>query len=261
MILLPELFDESVEMEDGGLADMVYPGDPDSVVNCGGRGSGVPGPCPTGVKVVPKAPDASRVEEDRSKFIGQKVGKAEHVHSSNVEKQVAAALKGTWEEDNAAYDVSRGKDGFEVKSLLKGSKQSISVHEDALLRKVEWQGAEQGRTFHTVAVDERGTYEGGAYKDNYSGHRMYYKRGSGRYSLSQMHPVSSVAELNRLSRLPDSQLPEKARGSLPKGKEVAALRIAAEKAHASRLLKDRKRKARLKAEAKAEAERQAGGTT
>lgn len=188
---------------------------------------------------------------DKSKFIGAKVGKAEHVHSAKVEQEVAAALGGTWEEDNAPYDVIKGKDGFEVKSLLKGGKQSLSVHDDALLRKVNWQAQDPTHTFHTVAVDERESYEGGAYKENFSGHRMYYKRGSGRYALSQMHPVGSAAELKRLVRMSDADLPERARGSLPTGDAVEKLRANAEKAHASRLAKDRTRKARIKAEKKA----------
>ena len=45
---------------------------------------------------------------------------------------------------------------IEVKSLLKGGKQSLSVHEDALLRKVEHIQANPGNVFHTVAVDRRG---------------------------------------------------------------------------------------------------------
>jgi hypothetical protein len=129
---------------------------------------------------------------------------------------------------------------IEVKSLLKGGKKSISVHDDALVRKVDYAAAHPGSTYHTVAVDERATYEGGAHAADYSGHRIYYRRGSGAYSLSQMHAVTDAAELRRLVAAPDAALPAKARGALPAGPS-------AEKAHASRLAKDRARKARLKA--------------
>jgi phage portal protein BeeE len=196
--------------------------------------------------------------QDKSKYVGQVVGKAEHVHSSKVEKVIAKAVQGEWEEDNAFYDVKTrdGKHFLEVKSMLKGGKKSISVHEDALLRKVKGMAENPGANYHTVVVDERATYQSGAYKENYSGNRLYYRRGSGRYSLSSMQPVKSTAELRQLMDLPDDQLPEKARGRLPSGPEVERLQAAAEKAHASRLAKDRARKARLKAEGRSAYQRQ-----
>lgn len=197
----------------------------------------------------PTAPPA-----DRSKFVGAKVGKDEHVHSGNVEREVAGYVGGEWQEDNEPVDVLAGNHGFEVKSLLKGKKQGISVHEDALLRKVDWKAADPSRAFHTVVADERDRYGGGEFAANYSGHRLYYKRGSGRYVLSKMHRVKDAEELARLVTMGDDELPEAARGSLPSDPaEIARLRAAAEKAHASRLAKDRARKSRLKAERRAAA--------
>lgn len=221
-----------------------------------GPGGGVDPSChpheggtPTADKVSPKSTDkATPKSTDKSKFIGEKVGKAEHVHSQKVEQEITTAISGQWEEDNKFYDgkTSDDKHFLEIKSLLKGSKQALSVHPDALLRKVEGVKANPGSTFHTVAVDEREHYGGGEFKDKYSGNRLYYRRGSGRYSLSQMHPVKDLEELRQLLATPDRQLPAKAQGSLPKGAAVKALKEAAEKAHASRLEKDRSRKARLK---------------
>lgn len=173
------------------------------------------------------------------------VGKEEHERSQAVEKEVAHATGCRWESDNKPFDAEKQGHAVEIKSLLKGSKQSISVHEDALLRKVK-HAEETGRVFHTVAVDERATYQGGSHSENYSGHRMYYKRGCGRYSLSQMQPVKSAAELKRLMAMPHDMLPERAKGSLPTGQAVKQLAAKAEQAHASRLRKDRARKARLK---------------
>ena len=196
-------------------------------------------------------------DEDRSKFIGQKVGKAEHEHADGVSHEIARAVGGKTEEetddpgqrDKKPYDVKIDhSDAIEVKSLLKGSKQSLSVHDDALLRKVDYAKAHPDEQFHTVAVDERATYEGGEHADSYSGNRMYYKRGCDRYSLSKMYPVKDEEELRSLISTPDHELPEKARGSLPSGKkEVAELREKAEKAHASRSAKDKDRKARMAA--------------
>jgi hypothetical protein len=102
--------------------------------------------------------------------------------------------------------------------------------------------------YHTVAVDERATYEGGAHAENYSGNRLYYRRGAGRWSLASMHKVKDMGELRRLMNTPDADLPAMARGSLPAGEAIAKLRESATKAHESRLNKDRARKQRIRAE-------------
>lgn len=203
-------------------------------------------------------PATMLAEPDKSKFVGQTVGKAEHVRATQIEQGVAKHVGGKWLEDNEPLDVRvQGQGGaqhaIEVKSLLKGSKQSITVHDDALARKVDYAAANPGVVYHTVAVDDRAKYEGGAHAENYSGNTTYYKRGSGRYSLSQMHPVSGPAELKALVAAPDSKLPAAARGSLPSDGEAEALKARAVKAHASRLTKDRARKARIKV-AKAQGE-------
>jgi hypothetical protein len=226
-----------------------------------GPGGGIDPTCGHGSGVSKKLP-SPKVQAhpnhgagDKSKFVGQIVGKAEHEHAANVEKHVAKVLGGRWEEDNQFFDVQAGKNYVEVKSMLKGQKTAISVHADALIRKVD--GIRQtGGQFHTVVFDERGTYQGGSHKENFSGHQIYYKRGSGRYSLGQMHPVADEAELKKLITMDPKALPEKARGSLPSGKLVTLLRQSAERAHESRLAKDRNRKERLKAEGKSAYERQ-----
>lgn len=169
------------------------------------------------------------------------------------------------QKDKKPYDVrvkkTKGK-GFhdlEIKSLLKGEKQSISMHEDALLRKVNHVAAHPDNTFGVVVADERGSYEGGAHAANYSGHPLYYKRGAGRYSLAQMHPVKDAAELKRLLNAPDDQLPEKARGRLPFDGELEKLQRQAAQAGESRKSRDKARKERnkdlLRAQARARAEK------
>jgi len=193
---------------------------------------------------------------DKAKFVGKSVGAAEHLHAESVKHRIAAMVGGVPEElakaegqkDKKPFDVRVNRrngvhDDVEVKSLLKGSKQELSVHDDALLRKVE-HAQKTGNRFHMVAVDERLTYQGGEHAENHSGHDLYYKRGSGRYRLSQMHKVSSATELKRLIAMPDHELPEKARGSLPSGEQVEKLRQAAAKAAESRKAKDAVRKAR-----------------
>jgi len=208
----------------------------------------------------------------KSKFAGATVDATVHAHAESVKNRVAALVGGIPEEltedagqkDKKPYDVKvpggRGKpdQDIEVKSMSVGAKQAISVHDDALLRKVD-HAERTGNGFHTVVVDDRDTFNGGANKENYSGHGMYYKRGSGRYSLSQMHPVKDSAELRKLIKMKDEDLPEKARGGLPPPPPVEKLREAAAKASESRKARDKARKERnrdkLREQARARAQR------
>lgn len=227
-------------------------------------------------KRVAQAPEPKSADKSgKAKFIGQAVGASEHAHADKISHSVAGWVGGQVEEDTSGpgqkdkkpYDVRMKKSGggfhdIEVKSLLKGAKKELSVHEDALLRKVDHIAANPKNQFHTVAVDERATYGGGEFAGNYSGHRIYYKRGSGRYALKQMYAVKDEAELKRLIAMPEDQLPEAARGHLPPPPPVDKLREAAEKAHKARYERDKKRKERnkelLRAQARARYEAQKG---
>ena len=198
-----------------------------------------------------------------------------HAHAESVKNEVVRMVGGIPEEDTEdagqkdkkPYDVKvkgkRGDHDIEVKSMSVGSKQVISVHEDALLRKVEHVQAHPSNTFHTVVVDNRDTYGDGANAANYSGHRLYYRRGSGRYSLSSMHKVADESELKRLLEMSPDELPEAARGSLPPPPPLEALRASAAKASESRKKRDSARKERnrdvLRAQARARAAKAKGG--
>ncbi len=199
-------------------------------------------------------PKGGEATAEKSKFVGEVVGKREHVYAEKREKEIARHLGGKQLKDNEPLDVRVPKAGdggghhaVEVKSLLKGKKQAITVHDDALLRKVKYQADHPDSTFHTVVLDHRHKYDRGAHKEHHSGHDLYYKRGSGHYALSAMHKVDSHEDLKRLLHTPDHLLPEKAQGALPGGDRIARLEESATRAHASRLTKDRARKQRIKA--------------
>jgi hypothetical protein len=218
-----------------------------------GEGGGVDPSCPAHPGGAAGAPPG------KEKFVGARVDGTVHAHAEAVKHEVARLVGGVPEEltadagqkDKKPYDVKvpggRGSpdQDVEVKSMTVGGKQSISVHEDALLRKVE-HAARTGNGFHTVVVDDRETYNNGENKANYSGNRLYYRRGSGRFALSTMYAVKDAAELKRLIALPDHKLPEKARGSLPPPPPVAKLREAAAKASEGRKARDAARKERNK---------------
>ncbi len=209
---------------------------------------------------VPQVTDTPALDAAKAKYVGKPVGASEHAHAAKVAKDLARTLGGKTEAETAdagqrdkkPYDVKvpkatgKGDHDIEVKTLQKSSKQSLSVHEDALLRKVRHAEANPDNTFHTVARDDRAIYEGGAHAANYSGHTLYYRRGSGPYYLSTMHPVKDEAELKHLLDTPDHLLPEKARGSLPPPPPVDKLEARAAAAHEKRYARDRARKDKIR---------------
>lgn len=183
-----------------------------------------------------------------------KVGKPEHVFAEKVEIQLARDLKGDQLSDSEALDVRvKGKGGrehaIEVKCRMKGKKKTLSVHDDALYRKVEYVRDNPKAAFHTVMIDHRDNYADGVHSANYSGHRLYYKRGCASYSVSMMYKVKDEAELRKLLEMKEHELPELARGTFPTTPdEIETARVKGEIAHQKRLDKDRRRREKNKAE-------------
>ena len=178
---------------------------------------------------------------------GSTVGGPEQAHGTEREKHIVAALGGKHVGRRNGKDQpldglvrSSGKrHGIEVKTLSKGSKRNITMHSDALLRKVKYQEKSKGRTVHTVAVDDRETYSGGKFKGSYSGHQLYYKRGAGAYALSKMHKVKDLHELRSLMHAKHEDLPAAAQHPngedwTPKGPARAKLVKQAEADHGGR---------------------------
>lgn len=186
-------------------------------------------------------------EVARAQRTGKVVGAKEHAYATAREREIARALKVEHIGDHQPSDVS-GKIGdrihnLEVKTLLKGNKQALTMHPDARLRKVEHYRANPNEGFHTVVIDARAKYQGGAFASHYSGHDIYYRRGADAYSLGRMHKVKDMDELKRLIRMKDDELPEAARGSLNLDEATyAKLQSQAEHASAARKARDKKRK-------------------
>ena len=207
------------------------------------------GPAPKGVAPVKVSKPAGGASSGKPKTL---VGAEVHQRAEGVKHDVAKKIGGIVEEltddpgqkDKKVYDVKlktkNGDHDIEVKSLQVGQKQKISVHNDALLRKVEHAQGNPKNTFHTVVLDKRGELGNEAY----SGHPIYYKRGSGAYSLSQMHKAKDYAELKRLILMPDDKLPEAARGTLPPPPPLKELQAKAARDSESRRRRDKIRKER-----------------
>ena len=83
---------------------------------------------------------------------------------------MADGLDGVLSGDNEFYDVLIGGNNYlEVKTMLKGGKPNISVHADALIRKIDGiSAAGANAVMHTALVDDRDQFAGGAYADRFS---------------------------------------------------------------------------------------------
>ena len=185
-----------------------------------------------------------------------KVGGPEQAHGVEREKHIVAALGGKHVGRRNGKDqpldglVRAGgkRHGIEVKTMSKGNKKNIAMHSDALLRKVKYQDKSPNRVVHTVAVDDRATYGGGKFKEQYSGHQIYYKRGAGAFALSKMHKVKDLHELRSLMHAKHEDLPEAAKHPAgkdwtPKGEARTKLAAQAEGDHSSRLKRQRTQRA------------------
>jgi len=127
--------------------------------------------------------------------------KAKQDHAEAAEKELARKLKGKKSGDNKEVDVTvrigRVDHGIELKTMLDNGNDKITMHPESRRRKEKW-GRKRGRRLHTVVIDDRDVFDGGKNKDQYSGHRLYYKGGVGAFRLGKMRKVKSFAELRRI---------------------------------------------------------------
>jgi hypothetical protein len=192
-------------------------------------------PSPEAIKELEQAGRVKALEQ-------QVIGKSAREAADKVEKRVARYIGGTRLTGYQPGDVSLRTAGLthkvEVKAKLSGKKRSITMHPDALHRKILEANGPNPVIFHTVVLDLRDKYEGGIHADRYSGHPLYYKRGAGPYSLSKMYRVTHPSQIRELMEMSDDELPELARGSLKRTpEEIATSAISADKAHKSRVRK------------------------
>ena len=118
---------------------------------------------------------------------GQKVKDATRTHkpvtaeklalAAAAERLVQSIVGGTGTDDNLPVDVTVGKNGIEVKSLIDNGNNKITMHPDSLARKTAW-AKENKSALHTVVVDTK------------SG-KMYYRAGVGSFRIGTMQQVSA----------------------------------------------------------------------
>jgi SPP1 gp7 family putative phage head morphogenesis protein len=91
---------------------------------------------------------------------------------------LAKAIKGVNTDDNQPFDIIKGKNGIEVKTLMDNNNDKITVHPESRIRK-EKEAKKLNLDMHTVAIDTR------------AGRKVYYyKAGVGAFRISSMQRVS-----------------------------------------------------------------------
>jgi len=138
-------------------------------------------------------------------------------YAESQEDELARRIGGRTFNTGEAFDVVLKRKngtihGIEVKTKTHGKQDEVTMKGSAVKRKVDWHKKGKNRVIHTVVLDHRDRFAGGAYKDLYSGHDIYYRRGVGKQWLASKHKVKSIAELKRLIDMPYKSLPPKAQG-------------------------------------------------
>lgn len=89
--------------------------------------------------------------------------------------------------------VGNQKYGIELKTILEGRNDKVTVHPSSKALKDKW-ARKTNATTHMVVMDDRKLF--GA--KGYSGHRIYYRSGVGSYRLHTMTKVKSSSHLKQL---------------------------------------------------------------
>lgn len=118
-------------------------------------------------------------------------------YTENNELYIRTLVGGKRTDDNLPVDVitsvaGRTK-GIEVKTMVNNTNDKITMRKDAIEKKVSW-GRSNHASVHTVVLDDRGKLG----NPGYSGHRIYYAKGSGSFRLGGMTKVTSTAHLKEL---------------------------------------------------------------
>ena len=93
------------------------------------------------------------------------------------ESELSKTIGGKRTTDNEAFDVIKGNNAVEVKTIVKGENPKITMHPDSKQRKVEFAEANNMK-MHTVVYHN-------------PSNSIYYKSGVGSYRLSSMTKVSN----------------------------------------------------------------------
>lgn len=114
--------------------------------------------------------------------------------------------------DGEPIDVHTAKDGIELKTMVDNKNGKLTMDSYAQVRKILWE-QENAKLFHTVVSDDQKVYEKGKVFTGTPPHSdanrvYYYRRGvAGSARVHTMHKCKDEAEVQKLMRMPDNELP------------------------------------------------------
>lgn len=80
--------------------------------------------------------------------------------------------------DNRPFDLLKGKNAIEVKTLVDNGHDKITMHPESLARKVAF-AKDNKLTPHTIVIDKRGAFS-----------KYFYRAGLGSFRIGAMQSVS-----------------------------------------------------------------------
>ena len=133
----------------------------------------------------------TRERVDRAKASAVRTGQAEQLIADRSEQVLSSAIGIPRTRDNSAFDLRNDDVGIEVKTLVNGKNEKITMSKAALGRKVAEQRADELKAY-TVVVDRRtGGLHGQA--------TYYYREGLGSFRLGSM-TKTTLSELRGIVR-------------------------------------------------------------
>ena len=128
---------------------------------------------------LPKDAPQNKKEEraQRAKESYKAADKEAQQKADESEAFLATTLKGKRTPDNSAFDLLLDGHVIEIKTIVRGGTDKITMHKKSLKRKWDYVSENAGVKPHTIVVDSRT-------------HQIYYKADLGSFRLKNMTPVS-----------------------------------------------------------------------
>lgn len=118
-------------------------------------------------------------------------------HAESRQAEAAKKLKGSNTPNNDPFDIVRPDALIEVKTMVDNSNDKITVHPESRKRK-EAAARKAGKPHYTVVIDDRDEFMGGKNKAQFSGNKIYWRKGVGAFELRAMNKAASWRELNKV---------------------------------------------------------------
>jgi chromatin segregation and condensation protein Rec8/ScpA/Scc1 (kleisin family) len=133
---------------------------------------------------------AAEARRRRAKLTYKPSTKAKQHLAADSERRIARIFKTVPTTNKAPFDTLFTHQGrlqsVEIKTLMDNKNDKITMHKDALLRKVRW-ALKNKSISHTVVFDRRGARP-----------KMFYRRGVGSFRLSSLTAVKNASHLRSL---------------------------------------------------------------